>query len=301
MVHKAIFDHPNERSSHTLPTPRGGGLAIVIAFYIGIGYLYISNMVDPKLFYAFCSALPLVIVSLLDDLYTLSSKIRIFVQLFSSLLALTFLGGIETISLDFIELSGWWLTVPIVLAMVWIINFYNFLDGIDGYAGSEAIFLGLATAILFGYDIGYLIIFSVLGFLVFNWQKAQIFMGDIGSTFLGFIFAVLMIDSLNHLTTLYSWLILLGLFWFDATFTLFRRAKNKEKLSQAHRKHAYQRITQAGWSHQKTVLVGMGINLTSTLPLYWLRSSPYEIFYCCAYLYGLFVITRFIDKIKPFS
>ncbi|WP_310438743.1 glycosyltransferase family 4 protein [Sulfuricurvum sp.] len=300
-IRQAILDHPNERSSHTLPTPRGGGLAIVITFYIGAGLLYSKGLLDPKLFYAFCSAFPLLVVSLLDDLYTLGSKIRLIAQLLSSILALYALGGISTISLSFIELSGWWLAFPIVLAMIWLINLYNFLDGIDGYAGSEAIFLGFAVAILFGYDIGYLIVLSVLGFLLFNWQKAKIFMGDIGSTFLGFIFAVLLLDSLNHHIPLYSWLILLGLFWVDATLTLIRRAKKHEKLSQAHRKHAYQRITQAGWSHQKTVLIGMGINIIGTIPLFWLLSSPYELPYSVIYILGLYLVIRLIDKRTPFS
>ena len=300
-IRKAILDHPNERSSHTLPTPRGGGLAIVITFYIGAGFLYSTGVLEPKLFYAFCSAFPLVVVSLLDDLYTLGSKIRLMTQLLSSVMALYALGGIATVSLYFIELNGWWLTLPILLAMLWLINLYNFLDGIDGYAGSEAIFLGLAVAILFGYDIGYLIALSVLGFLLFNWQKAQIFMGDIGSTFLGFIFAVLLIDSLNHNTPLYSWLVLLGLFWVDATLTLIRRARKHEKLSQAHRKHAYQRITQAGWSHQKTVLTGMGINIIGAVPLFWLLYSPYELLYSIIYILGLYLVVRLIDKGLPFS
>jgi Fuc2NAc and GlcNAc transferase len=300
-IHKAILDHPNERSSHTLPTPRGGGLAIVITFYIGVGYLYTAHMLDPKIFYAFLSAVPLIIVSLFDDLYTMGSKIRLAAQLLSSILGLTALGGIHTVSLYFVELHGWWLNIPIVLAMMWLTNLYNFLDGIDGYAGSEAIFLGLAVAILFGDTVGWIIAAGAFGFLLLNWQKAKIFMGDIGSTFLGFIFSLLMIDSLNHHEPLYSWLILLGLFWVDATLTLLRRAKNGEQLSLAHRKHAYQRITQAGWSHQKTVLAGFGINSIGVIPLFWLHSTPFEALYCLIYLLGLYYLVHLIDKAKPFS
>ncbi len=142
---------------------------------------------------------------------------------------------------------------------------------------------------------------GALGFLLFNWQKAKIFMGDIGSTFLGFIFAVLMIYSLNNGESLYSWLIILGLFWVDATLTLIRRARNGETLSQAHRKHAYQRITQAGWSHQKTVLMGMGINCIGIIPIFLLQTSPYLILYSIIYILALYLIIRFIDKVKPFS
>ncbi len=300
-IRRAILDHPNERSSHTLPTPRGGGLAIVITFYLGAGYLYTIHTLDQKLFYAFLSALPLIIISMLDDIYTLGSKVRLATQLFVSILALISLGGIETLSLDFIELHGWWLNIPILLGIIWLINLYNFLDGIDGYAGSEAVFLGIAVATLFGYDIGWIIVIGTLGFLLFNWQKAKIFMGDTGSTFLGFVFAVLMIYSLNQGESFYSWLILLGLFWVDATLTLIRRAKKREELSSAHRKHAYQRIVQAGWSHQKTVLTGMGINILGLIPLFLLYSSPYLPLLCILYICVLYIIIRFIDKAKPFS
>lgn len=300
-IHKAILDHPNERSSHSLPTPRGGGLAIVVTFYLGAGYLYASDLLDPKLFYAFASALPLIIVSLLDDLYTLGSKIRLAAQLLASVLALVSLGGIESLPLYFVELHGWWLNIPFLLGMIWLINLYNFLDGIDGYAGSEAVFLGVAAASLFGYDIGWIVAAGALGFLLFNWQKAKIFMGDIGSTFLGFVFAVIMIDSLNNEESIYGWLVILGLFWIDATLTLVRRAKNGEQLSLAHRKHAYQRITQAGWSHQKTVLYGMGINILGLIPLFWLHSSPYLILYSLLYILALLLVSHLIDKIKPFS
>lgn len=300
-IRKAILDHPNERSSHTMPTPRGGGLAIVVSFYLGTGYLYATHTLEPKLFYAFLSALPLIVVSLLDDLYTIGSKIRLATQLLASILALGALGGLEVLSFSFVELHGWWLNILIVLGMVWLINLYNFLDGIDGYAGSEAVFLGIAAAILFKYGIGWIIAAGALGFLMFNWQKAKVFMGDIGSTFLGFVFAVLMIDSLNHHESLFSWLILLGLFWVDATLTLIRRAKKGEPLSTAHRKHAYQRITQAGWSHQKTVITGMGINIVGLIPLFWLHASSYLALYCLVYLLGLYLLVRLIDKVKPFS
>ena len=300
-IRKAILDHPNERSSHTMPTPRGGGLAIVITFYLGAGYLYATDTLDPQLFYAFVSAFPLIIVSFLDDIYTLGSKIRLAAQLLASIFALAALGGVETLSLPLIQLHGWWLNIPIVLGLIWLINLYNFLDGIDGYAGSEAVFIGIAVAVLFGYEIGWVVTAGALGFLMFNWQKAKIFMGDIGSTFLGFVFAVLMIYSFNHGESLEIWLIILGLFWVDATLTLIRRARNKEKLSEAHRKHAYQRITQAGWSHQKTVLAGMGINFLGLLPLFWLHTSSYLVPYGVIYILTLILVVYLIDKVKPFS
>ena len=146
--------------------------------------------------------------------------------------------------------------------MVWCINLFNFLDGIDGYLSTEVIFVCLAVFILFGNDLFLFFLAITAGFLVWNWQPAKIFMGDIGSTLLGFniaIFAVYYQSTIQ--ISIFVWLILTSLFWFDATLTLYRRYRNKEKLSQAHRKHAYQRIVQAGFSHQKTVLYSLLINV----------------------------------------
>jgi Fuc2NAc and GlcNAc transferase len=134
--------------------------------------------------------------------------------------------------------------------MVWFINLFNFLDGIDGYASIEAITLALALYLFTGQNINLILIASVLGFLIWNRPKAKIFMGDVGSTQLGFILIVLGIYFHNEksLSFIY-WIVLSAPFWFDATLTLLRRLRNREKLSQAHRKHIYQRLVQSGFSH----------------------------------------------------
>jgi len=140
---------------------------------------------------------------------------------------------------------------------------------------------------------------SVAGFLLFNWHKASIFMGDVGSAPLGFIFAVFMLyDSSSQ--NFVVWLILLSLFWFDATYTLLRRALNHEKLSQAHKKHLYQRLNQAGFTHDKVVLIALAFNLVLLVLLYLLPESLY--FYLFLFvlvlLYGL---TKVVDRLKAFS
>lgn len=154
-----------------------------------------------------------------------------------------------------------------------------------------------------GSALGILLAVSVGGFLIWNWPKAKIFMGDVGSTLLGFIAAVLAIYYQNTLQlSLVAMLILTAVFWFDATVTLIRRILNKEKLSEAHRKHAYQRIVQAGWSHQKTTLWSLGINCVGFG--FAFLATQYMVFQevlLVMYLGVLYLVLRYIDKQKPFE
>lgn len=261
-LRKSILDTPNERSSHIIPTPRGGGLAIVVSFYSGLVYYYLNNTIATNLFFALASGLPLVMVSILDDVITIKPRIRLVVQSFTILSALYFLGGLQIIELGILQLTlKILLTTLSFFGLLWFINLYNFIDGIDGYATTQAIFAGLVIYFLTSQPVALLLLASALGFLPWNWQRARIFMGDVGSTFIGFVLGVLAIYLQNtQQLALPLWLILVSLFWYDASLTLFRRWRNNEKLSVAHRKHAYQRIVQSGFSHQKTVLFGIGIN-----------------------------------------
>ncbi|MGB5964826.1 MAG: glycosyltransferase family 4 protein [Sulfurimonadaceae bacterium] len=297
--HKDLLDHPNDRSSHLTPTPKGGGLAIMITFYSALTYLYLQTQVDAKLFFALLSALPVIIVSLIDDIYPLSAKIRFSVQLVSAVSALYFLGGVDTFNLSAFALSGIWLNLIALLGIIWMTNLYNFLDGIDGYAGSEALFVALAAYLLFGSESALLIAAATAGFLLFNWHKASIFMGDVGSAPLGFIFAIFILYDASTPHFL-GWLMLLSLFWFDATLTLLRRARRREKLSQAHKKHAYQRLNQAGFSHDRVVLFAMGINILTLIALYFTPQSSY-LYLFFVLLVVLYSLTKFIDTKKAFD
>jgi Fuc2NAc and GlcNAc transferase len=199
----------------------------------------------------------------MDDLYQLSVKLRVLVQICSAGVGLYLLGGLNEITLFFLSIDNSIVTNTFAfLLIIWFINLYNFLDGIDGYAGSEAIFLGLAGFTFFGNPIFIVLVASVLGFLVWNWHKAKIFMGDVGSTLLGYNVAVFTIYYTNQdATNLWVWITLFGVFWFDATLTLYKRYKNGERLSQAHNKHVYQRLVQSGWSHSKVVISAMVVNI----------------------------------------
>jgi UDP-N-acetylmuramyl pentapeptide phosphotransferase/UDP-N-acetylglucosamine-1-phosphate transferase len=259
---KNLIDQVNERSSHTIPTPRGGGLAIVLCWFGALVYLFIHKDIEPNLFFALLSGLILAIVSWLDDLMDLKPGVRILAQALSALGALYFLGGIKLLP-GFDAQWFFWLTNFIVfVGIIWFINLYNFLDGLDGYASQEAILVSAGLILITGQPQLWLLIAAVAGFLAWNWPKAKIFMGDVGSTQLGFILVVFGIYYHNSGSVAISnWLILTSLFWFDATFTLYRRWRNGEKLSVAHKKHGYQRLVQGGFSHLKVDLWAISLNI----------------------------------------
>lgn len=303
-IRKSIIDTPNERSSHTLPTPRGGGLAIVIAFYGGLCFLFFKNRMDDGLFYALLSGIPLVIVSLIDDVITLPAKTRIVVQSLSISGGLYFVGGLNTIDIGLFSIQSTILLTSIsFVGLLWFINLYNFIDGIDGYATSQAIFAGLVIFVITRQPVALLLPMASLGFLPWNWQRAKIFMGDVGSTFIGFVLGILAIYFQNtQQLALPLWLIAVSLFWFDATLTLYRRWKNKEKLSQPHRKHAYQRIVQYGFSHQKTVLSAMLINAVLAVAVWTgYMIKPIILPLLLLVIFFLYLIVRRIDRLIPFQ
>ena len=243
-IKKAIVDIPNQRSSHTVPTPRGGGLAIVVVFYLGLVWLYSNGVVETSLFYAMLTALPVAATGLLDDLLDLSASKRLVIQSLSAAAALYFLG------------LPWYQAPAALFVIVWFTNLFNFLDGIDGYVGIETLFISLAGFYFFHHPLFLVLAAAAAGFLPFNWQKASIFMGDVGSTFIGFVLAVFVLYESKTLHDIFVWFLLTSPFWFDATYTLLRRLFKGEKVTQAHRKHLFQRAVRSGLSHE-TVTLGL--------------------------------------------
>ncbi len=302
-IKKALVDIPNERSSHATPTPHGGGIAIAVTWFAGIGYLFVVDRIEADLFYALMVGVVIALVSYLDDLHELNPKLRFMVQLFVALVGLWFLGGLKVLDFGLFTIENSIITNAIaVVAIIWFINLYNFLDGIDGYAGGEALFLGAAGYLLLGDAHFLVLIASVLGFLIWNWHKAKIFMGDVGSTLLGYNIAIFAVYYQNNGTSILIWLILFGLFWFDATLTLYRRYKNREQLSQAHRKHAYQRLTQSGWSHSRVVVYSMAVNLALFLFAWMAMENPsLELILFGASVVFLYLVAWYVDVKKAFS
>jgi UDP-N-acetylmuramyl pentapeptide phosphotransferase/UDP-N-acetylglucosamine-1-phosphate transferase len=303
-IRHKVLDIPNERSSHSIPTPRGGGLAIVISWYMGITILYFFKQLERELYFALLTGILLAAISLLDDLISLKPVIRLVAQLVTAIVAFYFLEGIHSLSFNGILVSNRLLLYPLsIIGIVWFINLYNFLDGIDAYASVEALFVAAGLYIFTGNNINLVLMASIIGFLFWNWPKAKIFMGDVGSTQLGFILVILGIYFHNKTDfNIFYWIMLSSLFWFDASFTLFRRLINREKLSQAHKKHVYQRIVQAGFSHAKTVYFSIAINAIILLLVFIAYKMKVLILPLLLInvllLYG---ITRMVDKKKAFQ
>jgi UDP-N-acetylmuramyl pentapeptide phosphotransferase/UDP-N-acetylglucosamine-1-phosphate transferase len=299
-IKNAILDEVNERSSHTIPTPHGGGIAIAITWFTGLLYLYFTKQIDTNLFYALMVGLIVSVVSFFDDIYELSPKVRLLTQSSVAIAGIVCLGGLGSLDFGLFSIQNQIITNLVAfVAILWFINLYNFLDGINGYAGCEILFLSIAGFLLFGG--GHFIVLGVatLGFLYWNYNKAKIFMGDVGSTLLGYNVAIFTIYYTNQEpTNLWIWIVLFGLFWFDATVTLVRRKLNGEKLSIAHKKHAYQRLNQSGWSHFKVTNYAMGVNIILFCIVYFM-SDVYSAFLVS--LIFLYSIMRFVDSKKSFS
>jgi len=262
-IKHALLEEINERSSHTVPTPHGGGIAIALTWFSGLFYLYFTHEIDSSLFFALIVGVIISVVSFFDDLYDLSPKLRLMAQALVAFGGLYFLGGFQELNFFFFTIENQLFTNLFALLMIiWFINLYNFLDGIDGYAGSESLFLAIAGFLLFGDSVFLVLAVSVFGFLLWNWHPAKIFMGDVGSTLLGYNVAIFTLYYANQESSnFWIWIILFSVFWFDATLTLFLRYRNGEKLSQAHKKHYYQKLTQKGWSHSKVTLTALLLNI----------------------------------------
>lgn len=260
-VHHSIIDVPNGRSSHDMPTPRGGGLAIVIALLFGVAIAAAVGWVADELAIALVGGGALTaVVGFRDDRRHIEAGARAALHIVAAGWAVFWLGGLPVVQVgtETIEL-GLAGSVLAVIGVSWLINLYNFMDGIDGIAASQALVAGtIGGGVLFAVGHTGLAVLSLLvaaaagGFMYWNWAPARIFMGDVGSSFLGYVFGVLALASeAAGALPLIGWLMLLGVFTFDATATLLRRVVNGERWYEAHRKHAYQRLLTAGWSHAR--------------------------------------------------
>jgi Fuc2NAc and GlcNAc transferase len=266
-----LLDIPNERSSHRTPTPRGGGLAIAVTTLGGILLAAMWQWISWDLAIAlFGGGFMIALVGWIDDHRDLPALTRFAVQFFSAGWAMFWLGGLRSLTIGSTELHlGIFGTLLSVVGIVWAINLYNFVDGIDGLAAGEAISTGVIGGILLlktGNNglamVAFLIAAANAGFLPLNWAPAKLFMGDVGSGMLGYLFAVVAVASENAGSVpLLLWVLLLGAFVFDATVTLCRRIAHGERWYHAHHSHAYQRMVQAGRSHATVSSMILAINV----------------------------------------
>ena len=270
MLARGRLDVPNERSSHVVPTPRGGGLAIAAVVLLGLLGGTLLGWLPARVGVGLLGGGVMVgVIGWLDDCYSLPARPRLLVHVAAALWTLAWLGGFPRLDVGAgtvaLGVAGW---VVAAVGIVWAVNFYNFMDGIDGIAGGEAVAVGVAGGILLLRSgapglagLSFLIAAASFGFLLWNWAPARIFMGDVGSGVLGYLFAALAVASENaRAVPMLVWVLLLGVFVVDATVTLVRRALDREAVFNAHRKHAYQRAVQAGWSHARVSTLVLLLN-----------------------------------------
>ncbi len=273
----SMLDIPNARSSHVVPTPRGGGLGVVVTFFIGSGILAWFSEVPPTDLVGVVSASGLVAaIGFADDHFQIPSIVRMTVHVVAAVLFLYVVQTLPTVPWFVTQLSLGWLGYYIAaVSLVWLLNLYNFMDGIDGIAGAEAVSVavgGIFILWLNGSSSGYtwwlaIIAVAAAGFLYWNRPPARIFMGDVGSGFVGFVFGCFaLLTSGQGGINLWTWLILLAVFAVDATVTLVRRILRGERFWQAHRSHAYQILSRSYNSHTKVTVGVLLINFFWLLP-----------------------------------
>lgn len=283
-----ILDQPNDRSLHTQPTPRSGGLAILLAIYLcGIFAIYwLGQLPETSYIWIGSSGLLVAGVSYIDDRFTLPSGLRIIVHIVAAIFLM--IGGLD---INHLEFSGFDLSIPnwvgvifTLLFVVWMLNLYNFMDGMDGFAAGMAVFgfgtfavLGLMAGSTLFYVFNLIIAAAALGFLISNFPPARIFMGDVGSSTLGFLFAAMSLWAANErIFPLWLAILVFSPFVVDATVTLIRRLAQGEKIWLAHKTHYYQKLVQAGWGHRKTVLLEYVIMLGCAMTAIWGVHAPAE-------------------------
>ncbi|MBB4264611.1 MraY family glycosyltransferase [Roseospira visakhapatnamensis] len=265
---RALLDHPNARSSHSVPTPRGGGLAVMA---VAVPLLAWDAATRPATmggglpWALILGGVGLAVVSWWDDLRNLPARARLLAHVMACV------AGLLLLPLPGPVFQGWLPGVldPLaaVLAWAWFVNLVNFMDGIDGITGVETVTVGLALALLAtvpavgGLPVAAPLILAgaMAGFLVWNWHPARLFLGDVGSVPLGYLLGGLLV----MLAASGAWaaaLIAPAYYWGDATLTLLVRAARRRPLAQAHREHAYQRAVQAGLSHARVSTVIATVN-----------------------------------------
>ncbi len=283
MLRVRILDAPNQRSSHDQPVPNSGGVAIVLSALVGFAVVYMlsddSRIAEKSMIGFALGAVAIVVVSIFDDLGRVRTfKLKLGIQIAAAAVLLSFDIVMRRLSLPYIgafEL-GWRGYVHILLWAVGMTNIFNFMDGLNGVAGGTSVivaaFFGILTYMqgsLFVYILCYVLFASTLGFVIFNFPRARIFMGDVGSQFLGFVFAAMAVIAAEYDASRTSMLVMPLLFFnfmFDTVFTFFRRLAAGEDVTTAHRTHLYQLFNRLGYSHTAvslfhfavTVLQGLG-------------------------------------------
>ena len=277
------MDIPNVRSSHAEPTPTGGGLSISLSILF---FLMFAWWIDESIRHVVVGlgigGSVVAIVGWLDDHKEISPIIRIILYFFASCWVVYWLGGYTSIKINNdvydVGMAG---NIISVIFITWLINLYNFMDGTDGLAATEAITVSILGLIYFWISGEYIaallcavILSSSSGFLIWNWYPAKIFMGDGGSCLLGITFgSIALYGDKNDKVSIFVWLVLLSIFISDSTYTLIKRMITGEKWYRAHNSHAYQKLVRMGFSHRQVAMGVFYINIFILSPASYLIFS----------------------------
>ncbi len=283
------LDQPNQRSLHTKLTPRIGGLAVMFGVFTSWVQLQVS----------WCwifLPLSLMMISLIDDIFHLSVKLRLLVQLIVSVIFFVIM----------LPTLAWWLVIPLVFLVTWMTNLYNFMDGSDGLAAGMALigFTAYGVAAYIAGDVNFSLMSGVIAaanfaFLIFNFYPAKIFMGDSGSIPLGFLVSTLGIyGCFEALWPTWFPIVVFSPFIADATITLIKRQILGEKIWQAHRSHYYQRLVQMGWGHKKTAIGEYVLMLLLAVASILMLSITFVWQMTCLIIWGMvyFILMWLIDE-----
>ena len=274
MIRARVLDHPDPRKAHPLPTPKGGGVGIVVAFLVGIvllyGFAHFSRLAEPYFLGVIGASAMIAVVSFLDDLCDWPFAVKLTTQLLAALAAVATGVYVRDYRLPYVgPLYVGWIGGPATLAWIlFVTNAMNFIDGLDGLCGGVALIAACFLAGIaafhggwFAYFAALLLAAGLIGFLPFNFPRARIFMGDVGSQFCGFVLAMLGVVASRfdgvELSLLLVPMLLAGVM-FDVLFTLIRRALRGERLTAAHRGHLYQVAQRAGMPAHAVTLVHWG-------------------------------------------
>ena len=280
-----LLDTPVARSAHVAPKPLGGGAALAAPYFLCVIWFVASAAISESAL-AYLGCLFIVVLGFSDDRWQLSSKVRLPVQFIVSLAAVRAI-GVDSVDFGFFSLSEpLTLSLLAVLSLVWLCNLTNFMDGIDGIAASQLLVTSLSCVVLLvGLDaaagesgehdvvltLSVVLAASAAGFLLWNWSPASLFMGDAGSGFIGFALGLLALESLvTQRMSVWSWVLLLGVFIADTAVTLLVRIIRGERWYEGHSQHAYQILSRRLKSHPRVVGGVILINIFWLLPLAWL-------------------------------
>ena len=308
-----VLDHPNERSLHSRPTPRTGGVAILGGLALAIPAWLVSVDIPKAIIWAIVSATLVGVLSFVDDRRRLHVGVRLAGHILAAALVIMIGWSGSVLVLPGLAWAGvsWTGAAVGVFFLVWMTNLYNFMDGMDGFAGGMTV-IGFGSFAVLGWRAGdpafavmaITIAAAAGGFLLFNFPPARIFMGDTGSATLGFLAGVLSLWG-AHQGVFPFWVAILTFspFIVDATVTLLRRLLRGERVWQAHKTHYYQRLVQLGWGHGKTVLWGYVLMLACSLSALWAVSlgptgQLILMWVWCGLYLGLMMAVPYLERAK---